>query len=67
MNARSSSVPIPHATDHATGEMLLHGDRRWAQRPQTWRERELAMPWPLNCWTVLPCAWRPTECASAGH
>jgi hypothetical protein len=25
---------------------LSQGDERWAQRPQQWRERELALPWP---------------------
>ena len=27
-------------------ELLSSGDQRWAVAPQTWRERELAMPWP---------------------
>ncbi len=27
-------------------ELLSAGDQHWASAPQTWRERELAMPWP---------------------
>lgn len=27
-------------------DLLAQGDLRWARQPQTWRERELAMPWP---------------------
>ncbi len=46
MNAPSpsmSSAPSANAHPH---ELLSQGDQRWAQQPQTWRERELAMPWP---------------------
>ena len=35
----ASSSALPH-------DLLSQGDQRWARQPQTWRERELAMPWP---------------------
>lgn len=34
----SSGTPQP--------DPLSQGDLRWERAPQTWRERELAMPWP---------------------
>lgn len=27
-------------------DLLSQGDQRWERAPQTWREREVAMPWP---------------------
>ena len=30
----------------AVRDLLSQGDQRWAAAPQSWRERELALPWP---------------------
>lgn len=43
------STPNPSSNPGAGSrarDLLSKGDERWAQSPQTWRERELAMPWP---------------------
>ncbi|HMN91788.1 MAG TPA: hypothetical protein PKC60_01030 [Hydrogenophaga sp.] len=42
---------IPLGSDRSRGpqqaeRLLSSGDRDWEKRRQTWRERELAMPWP---------------------
>jgi hypothetical protein len=45
-----NAAPSPSSSHAPSGadprELLSQGDQRWAQQPQTWRERELAMPWP---------------------
>lgn len=44
MNSPSPSSTVPSV--NAVPDLLAQGDRRWERAPQTWRERELAMPWP---------------------
>lgn len=39
----SESAPMPSAVPS-----LQQGDARWAQRSPNWRERKVAMPWPLD-------------------
>ncbi len=46
MNAPSPSMSSTRSAEHPPHDLLAQGDQRWAQQPQTWRERELAMPWP---------------------
>lgn len=46
MNVPSRSMSSAHSTNPPPHDLLSQGDQRWAQQPQTWRERELAMPWP---------------------
>ncbi len=43
-HATSPSSPVQ--ASQAARDLLSQGDQRWARAPQTWRERELAMPWP---------------------
>lgn len=42
------TTPNPSASKLSadTKDHLSQGDERWAQRTPSWRERELAMPWP---------------------
>lgn len=44
MNNPSPSSAVP--TGQPVPDLLSQGDQRWERTPQTWRERELAMPWP---------------------
>lgn len=44
MNNPSPSSAFP--TGKPLPDLLSKGDQRWERAPQTWRERELAMPWP---------------------
>jgi hypothetical protein len=44
MNNPSPSSAVP--SGQPVPDLLSQGDQRWARAPQTWRERELAMPWP---------------------
>jgi|GEM_PF-1524499 hypothetical protein len=46
MNTPLPSVPPADREPLLPGDLLRQGDQRWAAAPQTWRERELAMPWP---------------------
>lgn len=46
MNAPSPSMSSATHARADVRELLSSGDQRWAQQPQPWRERELAMPWP---------------------
>lgn len=46
MNAPSPSMPCTTHTSADVRDLLSLGDQRWAQQPQPWRERELALPWP---------------------
>lgn len=55
MNAPTPSVPPIDRQPVHPGDILSQGDRRWAAAPQTWRERELALPWPpelLECFAL---------------
>lgn len=67
MNAPSPSMSSTRSAEHPPHDLLAQGDQRWAQQPQTWRERELAMPWPPSCWKTLPCAWPVMACVSVAH
>jgi hypothetical protein len=42
--------PEPSPTTHREAELPLMalGDERWARRRPFWRERELALAWPLD-------------------
>lgn len=46
MNVPSPSMSSTPTAGGPVHDLLSPGDRHWAQQPQTWRERELAMPWP---------------------
>jgi len=37
---------LPPSSPHLADGLLASGDQQWANRPKTWRERQLAMPWP---------------------
>lgn len=39
----SESVNVP-----VKAPLFAQGDARWAQRSPQWREREVALPWPLD-------------------
>lgn len=43
--SRQTSSCAPSSAHLADG-LLASGDRQWAARPKTWRERQLALPWP---------------------
>lgn len=44
MNNPSPSPAFP--AGKPLPDLLSQGDQRWERAPQSWRERELAMPWP---------------------
>lgn len=46
MNPPTPSTALNARQGLRPEELLSSGDQSWAVAPQTWRERELAMPWP---------------------
>lgn len=46
MNNPSTFPPSASFMGPEPLDLLAQGDQRWETSPQTWRERELAMPWP---------------------
>ena len=49
MNTHASSTDMSTRADRVAGLSLMsEGDERWARRQPQWRERELALAWPLE-------------------
>jgi len=46
MDPSRHTRPVPESSAHLADGLLASGDQQWASHPKTWRERQLAMPWP---------------------
>lgn len=45
---RSQTTPASERPQPKGLSAVAQGDRRWAQRHPVWREREAALPWPVD-------------------